>query len=137
MLAAAMPCRCPARRKPQRAGQHRDLPQDPPHRHLPDGPSLTPTDRPVASAIQSSITCRAVRSGAGAGQIIAIVDAYNDRLLADLNVFKAQYGYRPSTCTSLYWLAMQLRSYGCRTNRRLGRLDIEWAHARLGRRSSG
>ena len=35
-------------------------------------------------------------SGAGAGQIIAIVDAYHDpNALSDLNTFNAQYGYAP------------------------------------------
>src|SRR5712691_4190417 len=76
--------------------------------HLANGKPLltstTPTGLPP-SAIQSvySLSGLSPSSGAGAGQIIAIVDAFHDpNALSDLNTFNAQYGYaKLSTCTSL------------------------------------
>jgi len=92
------------------------------------------------SAIQSvyNLSGLSPSSNAGSGQIIAIVDAYNDpNALADLNVFNAQYGYPAlSTCTSL------TQSGSCfEVAEPSGKpannadwaveesLDIEWAHA--------
>jgi subtilase family serine protease len=66
--------------------------------------STTPTGL-SPSAIQSvyHLSGLSPTSKAGAGQIVAIVDAYSDpNALADLNVFNAQYGYPVlSTCSSL------------------------------------
>lgn len=77
-------------------------------------------------------------SGAGNGQIIAIVDAFHDpNALSDLNSFNAKYGY-PSlaTCTSLSQAGpcfMQADPHGIPAVDGSWALeeslDIEWAHA--------
>lgn len=76
--------------------------------HLPGGQPLLTSTSPTGlppSAIQSvyNLSGLSPSSGAGAGQIIAIVDAYHDpHALSDLNTFNSQYGYATlSTCTSL------------------------------------
>src|SRR5258708_5320255 len=75
---------------------------------LPDGrPKLTsgsPTGlSPAAVSSAYKLSGLSPSSGAGAGQIIAIVDAFHDpNALSDLNTFNAQYGYPTlATCTSL------------------------------------
>ncbi len=101
--------------------------------------STTPTGLPP-SAIQSvyNLSGLSPSSGAGAGQIIAIVDAYNDpNALADLNVFNSQYGYATlSTCTSLsqtgpcFEVAEPSGKPSNNSDWALEEsLDIEWAHA--------
>ena len=74
----------------------------------PDGSAKLTSRTPTGlspSAIQSVYTLSGLSpsSGAGAGQIIAIVDAYHDpSALSDLNKFNSQYGYATlSTCSSL------------------------------------
>src|ERR1700756_3681577 len=102
--------------------------------------SSSPTGLPPG-AVQSvyNLSGLSPSSGAGAGQIIAIVDAYDDsNALSDLNTFNAEYGYLAlSTCTSL------TQSGACfekafpggsqpRSNSNWAleeALDIEWAHA--------
>jgi hypothetical protein len=68
----------------------------------PELSSSSPTGLPP-SAIQSvySLSGLSPSSGAGADQVIAIVDAYHDpHALSDLNTFNAQYGYpQLSTCS--------------------------------------
>ena len=99
----------------------------------------SPTGLPP-SAIQSvyNLSGLSPTSNAGAGQIIAIVDAYNDaNALSDLNVFNAQYGYPAlSTCTSLtsggacFEVAEPSGKPAVNTDWNLEEsLDIEWAHA--------
>ncbi|HEX7164930.1 MAG TPA: S53 family peptidase [Trebonia sp.] len=111
---------------------------------LPNGqPKLSagsPTGLPP-SAVQSvyNLSGLSPSSGAGAGQIIAIVDAYHDpNALADLNKFDAQYGYPAlSTCTSLTQAGAcfeQAYPGGAAPRVNTGwvleeSLDIEWAHA--------
>lgn len=111
---------------------------------LPDGkPKLSsgsPTGLPPG-AIQSvyNLSGLAPGSGAGSGQIIAIVDAYNDpNALSDLNTFDAQYGYAQlPTCTSLTQSGPcfeQAYAQGSKPRTNSGwaleeSLDIEWAHA--------
>ncbi len=110
---------------------------------LPDGkPKLTsasPTGLPPA-AIQSvyHLSGLSPASGAGAGQIIAIVDAYHDaHALADLNKFNAQYGYAQlSTCGSLTQSGPCFRQDDPQGTPSSNSgwvleesLDIEWAHA--------
>ncbi len=102
--------------------------------------STTPTGLPP-SAIQSvyNLSGLSPNSGAGAGQIIAIVDAYSDpNALSDLNTFNAQYGYAQlSTCTSLSQSGPcfeQVFAQGKKPRVNAGwvveeSLDIEWAHA--------
>jgi subtilase family serine protease len=101
--------------------------------------STTPSGLPP-SAIASvyNLSGLAPSSGAGAGQIIAIVDAYDDpNALADLNTFNAQYGYAQlSTCTSLsqsgpcFEKAFPQGTPKTNTGWALEEsLDIEWAHA--------
>src|SRR5260221_4882002 len=75
---------------------------------LPDGrPKLTsgsPTGlSPAAVSSVYKLSGLSPSSGAGAGQIIAIVDAFHDpNALSDLNTFNAQYGYPTlARCTSL------------------------------------
>src|SRR5258708_22824100 len=75
---------------------------------VPDGrPKLTsgsPTGlSPAAVSSVYKLSGLSPSSGAGAGQIIAIVDAFHDpNALSDLNTFNAQYGYPTlATCTSL------------------------------------
>ncbi len=112
--------------------------------HLPDGrprvTSSTPTGLPP-SAIASvyNLSGLSPSSGAGAGQIIAIVDAYHDpNALSDLNTFNAQYGYaKLATCTSLGQSGPcfeQVYAQGSKPKTNSGwaleeSLDIEWAHA--------
>jgi subtilase family serine protease len=110
---------------------------------LPNGsPKVTsssPTGLPP-SAIQSvyNLSGLSATSNAGAGQIIAIVDAYNDpNALSDLNVFNAEYGYPAlSTCTSLtqpgacFEVAEPSGKPAKNADWALEEsLDIEWAHA--------
>ncbi len=112
--------------------------------HLADGkPKLSassPTGLPP-SAVQSvyNLSGLSPSSGAGNGQIIAIVDAYNDpNALSDLNTFNSQYGYaKLSTCTSLSqtgpcFEAAYAQGSKPRTNSGWAleeSLDLEWAHA--------
>ncbi len=102
--------------------------------------STTPTGLPP-SAVASvyKLSGLSATSGAGAGQIIAIVDAYHDpNALSDLNRWNAQYGYPAlSTCTSLSQAGAcfeQAYAQGSVPNTNSGwvleeSLDIEWAHA--------
>jgi subtilase family serine protease len=101
--------------------------------------STTPTGL-SPSAIKSvyNLSGLAPTSNAGAGQIIAIVDAYNDpNSLADLNVFNKKYGYPTlSTCTSLtqagscFEVAKPSGAPATDADWALEEsLDIEWAHA--------
>ncbi|HEX9031189.1 MAG TPA: hypothetical protein VF834_05050 [Streptosporangiaceae bacterium] len=102
--------------------------------------STSPTGLPP-SAIQSvyNLSGLSPSSGAGSGQIIAIVDAYNDpNALSDLNTFNAQYGYGTlSTCTSLSQSGPcfeKVFAQGRKPKTNSGwaleaSLDIEWAHA--------
>ena len=101
--------------------------------------SASPTGLPP-SAIQSvySLSGLTPSSGAGAGQIIAIVDAYHDpKALADLNTFNAQYGYpQLSTCTSLSQTGPCFEQVDPQGTPKVNSgwvleesLDIEWAHA--------
>jgi subtilase family serine protease len=102
--------------------------------------SSTPTGLSPA-AVQSvyNLSGLSPSSGAGAGQIIAIVDAFHDpNALADLNVFNAKYGYPAlSTCTSLAQSGSCFKQVSPsgrtpRTNSGWAleeSLDIEWAHA--------
>jgi subtilase family serine protease len=112
--------------------------------HLADGKpqltSTTPTGLPP-SAIKSvyNLSGLSPSSGAGAGQIIAIVDAFHDpNALSDLNTFNSQYGYAQlSTCTSLSQSGPcfeQVFAQGSKPRVNAGwvleeSLDIEWAHA--------
>jgi subtilase family serine protease len=100
----------------------------------------TPTGLPP-SAVQSvyNLSGLSPNSGAGTGQIIAIVDAYDDpNALSDLNTFNAQYGYaQMSTCTSLSQSGPcfeKVFAQGSQPRVNSGwvleeSLDIEWAHA--------
>ncbi len=110
---------------------------------LPNGQPKLSSTKPTGlppSAVASVYNLSGLSSSgtAGAGQIIAIVDAYHDpNALSDLNTFNAQYGYPAlSSCTSL------TQSGPCfeqadppgtpRTNSGWvleESLDIEWAHA--------
>jgi subtilase family serine protease len=101
--------------------------------------SGSPTGLPP-SAIQSvyNLSGLSPTSNAGSGQIIAIVDAYNDaNALSDLNVFNAEYGYPAlSTCTSLtqagacFEVAEPSGKPAVNSDWNLEEsLDIEWAHA--------
>jgi subtilase family serine protease len=111
--------------------------------HLPDGkPKLSngsPTGLPP-SALASvySLSGLSPSSGAGAGQIIAIVDAFHDpNALSDLNTFNAQYGYAAlSTCTSLSQSGPCFEQVDPQGTPKVNSswvleesLDIEWAHA--------
>jgi subtilase family serine protease len=112
--------------------------------HLPDGkPKLSsgsPTGLPP-SAVQSvyNLSGLSPSSGAGSGQIIAIVDAYDDpNSLSDLNTFNARYGYPSlSACTSLTQSGSCFKvayAQGSKPRANSGwaleaSLDIEWAHA--------
>lgn len=111
---------------------------------LPDGsPKITAT-APTGlspSAIQSvyHLSGLSPTSDAGAGQVIAIVDAYNDpNALSDLNTFNSEYGYPAlSACTSLAQSGAcfeQDYAQGKKPRTNSGwaleeSLDIEWAHA--------
>jgi subtilase family serine protease len=102
--------------------------------------SASPTGLPP-SAVQSvyNLSGLSPSSGAGTGQIIAIVDAYDDpNALSDLNTFNAEYGYPAlSTCTSLTQsgACFEKAFPGGRQPRSNSNwaleeaLDIEWAHA--------
>ncbi len=101
--------------------------------------SASPTGLPP-SAIASvySLSGLSATSGAGSGQIIAIVDAYHDpNALSDLNAFDSQYGYPTlSNCTSLSQAGPCFELSDPQGTPRVNRnwvleesLDIEWAHA--------
>ena len=116
---------------------------------LPDGsPRLagaTPTGLPPAAIARVyNLPGMSPTSGAGAGQIIAIVDPYSDpNALPDLNKFDAQYGYpRLPECASLAKPAPCFETKypqgppqpppekGNLSGARLETsMDIEWAHA--------
>lgn len=110
---------------------------------LPDGrPKLTSTSPrglpPSAIASVYSLSGLSASSGAGAGQIIAIVDAYHDpHALSDLNKFNAQYGYPTLTaCTSLSQSGPCFKQADPQGTPTVNSgwvleesLDIEWAHA--------
>lgn len=112
--------------------------------NLPNGQPMLAVANPTGlppSAIKSvyNLSGLSPTSGAGAGQIIAIVDAFHYApALSDLNRFNSQYGYPAlSTCTSLS------QSGACFEQVHPGNttpptnsnwnleeaLDIEWAHA--------
>jgi subtilase family serine protease len=106
---------------------------------LPKVTSTSPTGL-SPSAIKSvyNLSGLAPTSNAGAGQVIAIVDAYNDpNSLADLNVFNAEYGYPAlSTCSSLtqagscFEVDEPSGTPAKNADWALEEsLDIEWAHA--------
>jgi subtilase family serine protease len=102
--------------------------------------NATPTGLSPA-AIQSvyNLSGLSPSSGAGAGQVIAIVDAFHDpNALSDLNTFSSQYGIPTlSTCTSLSqsgacFEQVEPASGTPRVNSGWvleESLDIEWAHA--------
>jgi subtilase family serine protease len=101
--------------------------------------SAAPTGLPP-SAIHSvyNLSGLSATSGAGAGQIIAIVDAYHDpSALSDLNTFNAQYGYaKLSACTSLTQSGPCFLQADPQGTPKVNSgwvleesLDIEWAHA--------
>jgi subtilase family serine protease len=101
--------------------------------------SASPTGLPP-SAVQSvyNLSGLSPSSGAGAGQIIAIVDAYHDpHALSDLNTFNSQYGYPAlTTCTSLSQSGPCFEQAGPQGTPKNNSgwaleesLDIEWAHA--------
>lgn len=110
---------------------------------LPSGGAKLSSASPTGlspSAIQSvyNLSGLSPSSGAGAGQIIAIVDAFHDpNALSDLNTFNSQYGYPAlSTCTSLsqsgpcFEQADPEGTPGTDSGWILEEsLDIEWAHA--------
>jgi len=111
--------------------------------HLRDGrpkiSSTRPTGLPpgaVASAY--NLSGLSPSSAAGAGQIIAIVDAFHDRhALSDLNTFNAQYGYaKLATCISLTQPGPCFEQADPQGTPKVNSgwvleesLDIEWAHA--------
>lgn len=99
------------------------------------GPTGLP---PSAIAAVYNLSGLSASSGAGSGQIIAIVDAYKDpNALSDLNTWGARYGYPTlSTCSSLTQTGAcfeQLDPQGTPGVNSLWALeeslDIEWAHA--------
>ena len=111
--------------------------------YLPNGkPKLSkssPTGLPP-SAIASvyKLSGLSGTSGAGAGQIIALIDAYNDpNALSDLNKFNSQYGYPAlTTCTSLSQSGPCFEQVDAQGKAKVNSgwaleesLDIEWAHA--------
>src|SRR5258708_8062133 len=110
---------------------------------LPDGkPKLangTPTGlSPAAVSSVYSLSGLSPSSGAGAGQIIAIVDAFHDpNALSDLNTFNAPYGYPTlARCTSLTQSGPCFEQVDPQGTPRVNAgwvleesLDIEWAHA--------
>jgi subtilase family serine protease len=113
--------------------------------HLPNGAAKlaqvgSPTGLPPSAvATVYNLSGLSPASGAGAGQIIAIVDAFHDpNALSDLNKFNGQYGYPAlSTCTSLSQAgACFLQSEPSSGTPQVNAgwvleesLDIEWAHA--------
>ncbi len=110
---------------------------------LPNGqPKLTsssPTGlSPSAVTSVYNLSGLSATSGAGAGQIIAIVDAYHDpNALSDLNRWNSQYGYPTlSTCTSLTQTGACFEQADPQGTPSVNSgwvleesLDIEWAHA--------
>jgi subtilase family serine protease len=101
--------------------------------------SASPTGLPP-SAIGSiySLSGLSPSSGAGSGQVIAIVDAYHDpNALSDLNTFNTQYGYpQLSACTSLTQSGPCFQQADPQGKPKVNSgwvleesLDIEWAHA--------
>ncbi len=101
--------------------------------------ATSPTGLPPA-AIESvyNLSGLSPASGAGAGQIIAIVDAYHDpHALSDLNTFNAQYGYATlPACTSLTQPGPCFEQADPQGTPKVNSgwvleesLDIEWAHA--------
>ncbi len=111
---------------------------------LPDGQPRLTASSPSGlspSAVQSVYNLSGLigNSGAGAGQTIALVDAYNDpSALSDLNTWNATYGYpKLKTCTSLTQTGPcfeQVYAQGSKPSTNSGwaleeSLDIEWAHA--------
>jgi subtilase family serine protease len=97
------------------------------------GPTGLP---PSAIASVYNLSGLSPSSGAGSGQIIAIVDAYHDpNALSDLNKWNAQYGYPAlSTCSSLTQTGACFEQVegtsDVQSNWALEEsLDIEWAHA--------
>ncbi len=106
------------------------------------GPKLsssTPSGLPP-SAIQTvyNLSGLSPSSGAGSGQIIAIIDAYADpNALSDLNTFNSEYGYpQLSTCTSLSQSGPCFEQVNPQGTPKVNSgwaleesLDIEWAHA--------
>lgn len=146
-LATAMSAGGPAMAAQPAAGLHRGMIQPTFRIHrigtlrngLPEVTSTTPTGLPP-SAIQSvyHLSGLSPNSNAGAGQIIAIVDAFNDpHALADLNVFNAEYGYPAlSACTSLTQAGacFEVQEPSGKPANNADwvveeSLDIEWAHA--------
>src|SRR5262245_61580817 len=100
----------------------------------------TPTGlSPAAIRHVYKLSGLAPTSGAGAGQIIAIVDAFHDpHALSDLNTFSSHYGIPTMpTCTSLSqagacFKQVEPASGTPKVNRGWvleESLDIEWAHA--------
>ena len=99
----------------------------------------TPTGlSPAAVSSVYSLSGLSPSSGAGAGQIIAIVDAFHDpNALSDLNTFNAQYGYPTlARCTSLTQSGPCFEQVDPQGTPRVNAgwvleesLDIEWAHA--------
>ena len=92
---------------------------------------------PPAIGAVYSLSGIAPTSGAGAGQVIAIVDAYRDpNALADLNTFDAEYGYpKVAACASLaqagpcFLRASPAGRPAVDSGWALEQsLDIEWAH---------
>jgi hypothetical protein len=112
---------------------------------LPDGnarlASASPTGLPpTAIASVYHLPGLSASSGAGAGQIIAIVDAYDDpNALSDLNAFSERYGYpQLPACVSLSRTAPPCfeKAYAQGSKPAANShwameesLDIEWAHA--------
>lgn len=110
---------------------------------LPDGQPKLSSKGPTGlspSAVQSvyNLSGLSATSGAGAGQIIAIVDAYHDpRALSDLNTWNVEYGYAQlSTCTSLSQTGPCFEQADPQGTPKVNSgwaleesLDIEWAHA--------
>jgi subtilase family serine protease len=101
--------------------------------------ATTPTGLPP-SAVASvyNLSGLSAASGAGAGQIIAIVDAFHDpNALSDLNTWNSQYGYPAlSACTSLQQAGACFEQADPQGTPTVNKgwvleesLDIEWAHA--------
>ncbi len=101
--------------------------------------ATTPTGlSPSAVASVYHLSGLSAASGAGAGQIIAIVDAFHDpNALSDLNTWNSQYGYPAlSTCTSLQQAGACFEQADPQGTPTVNKgwvleesLDIEWAHA--------
>lgn len=101
--------------------------------------STSPTGlSPSAVASVYSLSGLSSSSGAGAGQVIALVDAYRDpNALSDLNTFNKQYGYpQLAACTSLAQSGSCFQQADPQGTPKVNSgwvleesLDIEWAHA--------